>query len=91
MSLANQWRTDTRWLSSTTEIAMHPAYQEIIGMGSDALPMILEELRADSDQWFWALKAISGVDPVPPRDRGIVKQMKGAWLEWGNAKGLLST
>lgn len=88
-SLAQQWRKETQWLSSTTEIAMNPAYQAIIGMGPEALPMILEDLRQNSGHWYWALKAISNEDPVVPRDRGSVKKMKGAWLQWGETKGLV--
>jgi hypothetical protein len=85
-NLARQWREDTQWLSSTTEIAMHPAYQAIIGMGPGALPMIVNELRADSGDWFWALKAISNEDPVPPCDRGVINKMKIAWLRWAEQK-----
>jgi len=88
-SLARQWRSETQWLSSTTEVAMNPAYQTIIGMGAEALPMILEDLRENSGQWYWALKAISNEDPVVPRDRGSIKKMKGAWLQWGETKGLV--
>lgn len=88
--LAQQWRSDTQWLSSTTDIAMHPGYQAIIGMGRDALPLILEDLGKNSGHWYWALKAISNEDPVPPSDRGAVKKMKEAWLRWGKAKGIIS-
>lgn len=88
--LANRWRAETSWLSSTTAIATHPAYQEIIGMGEAALPFILEDLRNNSGHWYWALKAISKEDPVPPRDRGAIKKMKAAWLRWGRTKGLVS-
>jgi hypothetical protein len=88
-ALAHRWRSETRWFSSTTEIAMNPAYQAIIGMGPAALPMILEDLRQNSGHWFWALKAISDEDPVVPRDRGSVKEMKRAWLRWGETKCLL--
>lgn len=88
-SLVQQWRSETQWLSSTTEIAMNPAYQAIIGMGFDALPMILEDLRQNSGHWYWALKAISNEDPVVPRDRGSIKKMKSAWLQWGETKGLV--
>ena len=88
-SLAQQWRNETQWLSSTTDISMHPAYQAIIGMGADALPMILEDLRQNSGHWYWALKAISNEDPVVPRDRGSIKKMKAAWLRWGETKGLV--
>lgn len=89
-SLARQWRAETRWLSSTSQIAMHPAYQAIIGMGSEALPMILEELRERSGYWYWALKAITREDPVTPADRGSIPAMKAAWLRWGSAKGITS-
>jgi len=88
-SLAQQWRRETQWLSSTTDIAMHPAYQAIIGMGTEALPMILEDLRQNSGHWYWALKAISNEDPVVPRDRGSLKKMRIAWLQWGETKGLI--
>ena len=88
-ALAQQWRNETQWLSSTTEIAMNPAYQAIIGMGAEALPMILEDLRQNSGHWYWALRAISNEDPVVPRDRGSIKKMKSAWLNWGETKGLV--
>lgn len=87
-SLSRQWQEDTQWLSSTTEIAMHPAYQAIIGMGSEALPMILADLREHSGHWYWALKAISNEDPVPPASRGSIRQMKAAWLQWAEQKGI---
>jgi len=67
---------------------MHPAYQAIIGMGAAALPMILEDLRQNSGHWYWALKAISNEDPVVPGDRGSIKKMRNAWLQWGETKGL---
>lgn len=88
--LARQWREGTQWLSSTTEIAMHPAYQAIIGMGPEALPMILDDLRENSGHWYWALKSISNEDPVPPSDRGAIRRMKAAWLRWGADKGIVS-
>lgn len=89
--LANRWRQQTAFSSSTTARAMHPDYQAIIGMGPSALPWILEDLQSSRSHWFWALKAISGVDPVPPQDRGDIPRMKKAWLDWGRAKGLLES
>jgi len=87
--LARQWKEDTRWSSSTNQIAMHPAYQAIIGMGEEALPLILQDLGSNSGHWYWALKAISNQDPVPPSDRGAIKRMNAAWLRWGEQKGLV--
>lgn len=85
--LVERWRRDTQWTSSVEEMAMHPAYQRIIGMGSKALPLLLRELGEAPDHWFWALKAITGCDPVPPEDRGRVERMAEAWLRWGRGRG----
>lgn len=86
--LVHRWREETAFLSSSTAQAAHPAYQQIVGMGPDALPLILRELEDRGGHWFWALKAITGVDPVPPGERGRVQAMRQAWLHWGREQGL---
>src|SRR5437773_2154916 len=78
--LVRQWKEATMFLSSITDMATHPAYQQIIGMGKEALPFLVEELRREPDHWFWALQAITGINPVPPADRGDVANMTKAWL-----------
>jgi len=80
--LAEQWREDCKHSSFVTDRAMHPAYQQIIGMGRDALPLILEDLQRKPDHWFWALRAITGEDPVPPESKGKLREMTAAWLKW---------
>ncbi|MBL8793569.1 MAG: hypothetical protein JNM56_06680 [Planctomycetia bacterium] len=85
--LRRQWKEDTLYLSSITDIALHPAYQRIIGMGREALPLIFAELRRGTDHWFWALKAITGADPVPAADRGKMPRMAAAWLAWARDHG----
>ncbi len=78
--LADQWRTETAFTSSVSEMAMNDAYQKIIGMGKAALPLILRELEREPDHWFWALRAITRENPVPPEDMGDVEKMADAWL-----------
>lgn len=68
-------------------MAMHPAYQQIIGMGRTAIPYILEELAERGGHWFWALRAITGENPVDGSDQGDVEKMKLAWLQWGVREG----
>jgi hypothetical protein len=85
--LARQWKEATLLMSSITEMATHPAYQQIIGMGRAALPWIFAELQREPDQWFWALKAITGADPVVDADRGKVQLMTEAWLNWARDHG----
>jgi len=87
-ALAEQWRSDTILLSSVEKMAMHPAYQRIIGMGPKAVPLILRDLQAHPDHWFWALHAITGEDPVQPGDN--FDRAVQAWLEWGKKLGYLA-
>ena len=67
---------------------MHPAYQRIIGMGSDAVPLILRELQKRRGHWFWALHFITGEDPTRAGDD--VDQARDAWLAWGKSHGYLA-
>jgi len=85
--LADRWRTEAEFCASVRDMAMHPAYQQIIGMGPAAIPFILRRLAARPDHWFWALKAITQEDPVKEEDRGDIRKMTRAWLEWGARNG----
>jgi hypothetical protein len=87
--LKSRWEAETSILSSITEIAMHPAYQQIIGMGRSAIPLILAEINRKPGHWFWALKSITGEDPVLPEQRGKVKEMAKTWLNWGKEQGFV--
>jgi hypothetical protein len=87
--LAEQWRRETLAMSSLTDMVLHPAYYQIIGMGPVALPWILGELQEGGGHWFLALRAIARENPVAPQDRGKVKKMSEAWLKWGEEHGLL--
>ena len=91
LRLVQQWRAETEFSSSLTEMAAHPAYQRIIGMGRLALPLIFRELAAEPDHWFWALKAITGGDPVPPSHRGNIEMMAADWLTWGKSRGYVQS
>jgi len=87
--LADIWETETRCLSSATQIVLHPAYQQIIGMGPAVLPLILRRLRDSPQHWFWALRAITGEDPIEPQDVGKVSAMTDAWLHWARARAIV--
>lgn len=88
--LVAAWRQQRGAKSSVTESALCPAYQGIIGMGDDAVSFLLRQLSDegnDPDQWFWALKAITGADPVNQDDRGNNLLMARSWFEWGIQEG----
>ena len=85
--LVDKCKTETAMMSSVCDFTMHPAYQEIIDLGYDVIPLLLRELALRPDHWFWALRTITNVDPVPHADRGDIKKMTKAWLQWGRDQG----
>ena len=84
--LTTKWRKETKHTSSLTKIILHPAYQQIIGMGPMAIKFILQELATKPYHWFWALEAITGENPVQPEDD--FDQAVQAWLQWGRERSL---
>jgi hypothetical protein len=90
LTLQMSWKHEKRLLSSTTDIVLNPNYQQIIGMGPRALPLILSSLEAEPDYWFHALESIAGENPVPKEYRGDLQAMTQTWLEWGRKKGYTS-
>ena len=89
-ALADQWRRETGGLSSISQMAAHPAHQEIIEMGPAAIPLLLRELQERGGHWFMALRALSGENPVPREFAGRIPKMRELWLEWGREKGYIS-
>jgi len=88
--LAAQWKEQSRHMSNPAQMAMLKPYQQIIGMGEAAVPLILAELQQDPDQWFWALEAITQENPVPPEVVGKVRPMAEAWVAWGKRQGYVA-
>ena len=87
--LAETWTSETAHHSIMSSIVLHTSYQEIIGLGRDVLPLVLKKLSVQPNHWFWALRAISGEDPVPACDVGKFDAMRDAWLDWGRERDLM--
>ena len=82
-SLAKGWKKAHAFSSSATRMATHPDYQQIIAMGTRAIPLILNDLKEKPDHWFMALQEITGKNPVPDGARGKLTAMAEAWIRWG--------
>ncbi len=68
-------------------MTMLSEYQQIIGLGSSVIPLILEDLAKEPDHWGWALEAITGENPVPEEAAGDITAIADAWLAWGRDRG----
>jgi len=86
-TLAHTWRQNRNSTGSMLDMCTHSAYQQIIGMGQEAIPLILRELEQSTDPWFWALAAITGANPVPEEHRGRRQLMVMDWLDWATTQG----
>jgi len=85
--LAAAWRRDTEYLSSMEAAASHPAYQEIIRLGPEVVPLLLRDMAENHTHWFAALKVITGVWPAPASAAGNIPKMAEAWLGWAKDNG----
>lgn len=86
---AEIWKLETEYLSAPSEKYLHPSYVRIIGLGTPALPFILSHIKKAPGDWFCALRAISGDNPVTDEMAGDLKKMTKSWLKWGAIKGLI--
>lgn len=85
--LATVWQRDTDYLSSMEAADSHPAYREIIGLGAEVVPLLLQDLAENHTHWFTALEAITGARPTSAADAGNIPRMAEAWLRWAKDNG----
>lgn len=89
---AEQWTKETLHFS-TTERFFNEHHRQIVEMGEAVVPILLKDLVDGLERpegvthWFWALKLITGEDPVPEKERGKIEQMALAWIQWGKENG----
>src|SRR5260370_30090011 len=81
------WKHERGPHSSSAKLTEHPAYQQIIGMGPDVVPLLLRELEREPDHWFRALRTLTGADPVPTERRANIRAMADARLGCAREQG----
>jgi hypothetical protein len=86
-SLVAEWKDGRGHLSKIRDLSSHPAYQQIIGMGPKVIPLLLREMEQRPSHWDWALRSITGADPVPKQSMGKIKEMAAIWAQWGRDHG----
>jgi hypothetical protein len=85
-SLAFQWKKETIAYSTMIKRVSNPNYKLIIGLGTPAIPLMLEDLHKEMEYWFVALSTITKQNPVPKEEMGNIEKMRERWLEWGKKK-----
>lgn len=82
LALAETWTRESAHLSSTQQMAEHPAFREIVSLGRPIVPLIFKELLRDPGfHWFHALRDILGSSPeIPSEARGKLRLVTECWL-----------
>lgn len=93
--LADKWEKDTALYSFMGQMVQHYAYQQILSMREEAIPLIMARIERQGGLWHHALETISGV-PTPAGIANLktegwhtvkVKEANAAWLQWGKEQG----
>ena len=79
-----EWRDATWFKSSIANRVSHSAYLRIIGLGQQAIPWILQELKQQPDYWFPALEALTRGEFSPQSTN--MKELCEAWIKWGEER-----
>ena len=88
-TLAAEWADHCRrtWFSSNLAHYLdHPAYRELVALGPDALPSIVEHYRGDDLPWEFMLQEITGIRMMDPGAYNPA-EVRRRWLEWWAGQG----
>lgn len=84
LDLKKAWLKETLIESSSDKICSNENYQEIIRLGFQVVPLIIEDMKKEPHHWFQALTKITNVDPTMPYNRGDLNKMTKDWLDYWN-------
>jgi hypothetical protein len=81
-TLIDEWYDETLFTSSIDEMRRSAALAQIINFADSAAPRVIREIEKQPSYLFLALEKIFGINPIENRDRGNIRAMCGAWVEW---------
>ena len=87
-SLKNEWVRRTMFVNSMSDINDSEPLKKIIALGAPVIPLILADLKSDPKHWFFALRKLTGANPIKVSEAGNLSKMRAAWLNWASKKGI---
>ncbi len=84
--LADQLETASVGVSATRRLSRNPDFVEILLMGDDAIPMLIERVQTSESRPTW-LKLLSLLTSLPPSaGEETIDASAEAWLRWARTK-----
>ncbi|MDO6818090.1 hypothetical protein [Zobellia sp. 1_MG-2023] len=83
-SLVHSWEKNTIFSSSMTGIIEDHNFQEILKMGKDAIPLIINEINKKPSQLVWALNIITD-SSLKTRQRLTLTEACKRWVKLFNS------
>jgi hypothetical protein len=82
--LRDKWKEET--VISSKHLFDNDNYQEIIGLGSQVIPLLIHELRTNPHWWFEALRSITGHIPESCYEHsGCLDLLTQDWIAWADS------
>lgn len=88
-ALADRWEAHVRDVSSSSDprvYVRHEAFDAIVAMGEDVLPLVVDRYRVGTLFWGAVLTRITGDASKGDGVTGDLKATKRAWLAWWDAR-----
>lgn len=85
-TLADQWEQETLFISSADDMIANQSYQDIIKLGPDIIPILIDDMIKTQRPWFHVLCALTKENPVNEEHRGILNEIINDWIKWYHAK-----
>ncbi len=74
---------------STRRLTQHPAYTEILALGDEAIPLLLERLAYPGARPLW-LRLLGALTAFQPgAGKNTVSEATIAWIKWGKRRGFI--
>lgn len=82
--LGDEWEKGTCFYSAIWQMEAHPAFQSLVGMGKDIIPLAMERMKKPNCEGvFWHLILDKLVEnPPDTRVEGVMPEMRKRWIEW---------
>jgi hypothetical protein len=84
-TLARQWAEhcqQVRFSSTMNDYLDHPAYGELVDLGTPALPWIMARYPKESLPWGFVLQEITGIRIIEDPNEFSPPQVRQKWLDW---------